>query len=228
MINRRFIILVAVFGFSFFISSFSVAKDMNPKNMITTEVDGESISHYTVLWWNWFYSILPGPEHPLLDKTGERCAVNQSGKVWYLLAGPPNGEKVRRTCSVPSDKYILIPLLNKGGWLRKGGCKAVIRAYGLDDASVKTMEVYIDGKQVDAPKQYHYKSPGCFRMRGNLVSASKYGEFPAASDGYWIMLKPMSKGKHTISFKSSYEIKGQEPELDQLVSYDVFYTLIIK
>ena len=33
--------------------------------------------------------------------------------------------------------------------------------------------------------------------------------YPAATDGYWLMLKPLSKGKHQLKFSASYSREGE-------------------
>ena len=56
-------------------------------------------------WWQWVLSI-PVDENPLLDTTGEKCMVGQSGGVWYL-AGTFGAPTVTRDCTVPAGTAFL-------------------------------------------------------------------------------------------------------------------------
>jgi hypothetical protein len=70
-----------------------------------------------VQWWKWILGI-PADESPVLDETGEDCAVDQKGPIWYLAGfagsteGPPFGGSAERDCTIPEGKDILIPIFN--------------------------------------------------------------------------------------------------------------------
>jgi hypothetical protein len=59
--------------------------------------------------------------------------------------------------------------------------------------NISSMYVQIDGETVANIKQ-HRQTTGCF----SLKTADK--ETYAASDGYWLMLRPLKPGRHTIHF----------------------------
>src|SRR3954471_19244172 len=71
-------------------------------------VAGRTIGQYTGDWWNWAASV---PGGPFADTTGDKAALNQSGPVFFV-AGTGGGGPVGRSFNVPSDKYLLFPLLN--------------------------------------------------------------------------------------------------------------------
>lgn len=52
---------------------------------------------------------IPKGEHPRDDFTPEKCSANQGGPVWFLA--DQLGGQEERTCSIPAEKAILIPLL---------------------------------------------------------------------------------------------------------------------
>ena len=70
-----------------------------------------------VQWWKWILGI-PAENSPVLDETGEDCAVDQKGPIWYLAGfagsseGPPFGGSAERDCTIPEGKAILIPIFN--------------------------------------------------------------------------------------------------------------------
>lgn len=61
-------------------------------------------------WWNWALKE-PDATSPLTDTSGEDCARNQVGPVWFL-AGTFFGPAVERSCTVPAGKAIFFPFAN--------------------------------------------------------------------------------------------------------------------
>jgi hypothetical protein len=61
-------------------------------------------------WWQWALSI-PTSENPLLDTTGEKCAV---GPAWFcvVLGWHLWRRYGARTCTAPEDKIIYFPVIN--------------------------------------------------------------------------------------------------------------------
>jgi hypothetical protein len=70
---------------------------------------GLTYEEWTAKWWQWAYS-MPEEGNPMVDDTGEDCANNQAGPVWFLAG--TGGGAVTRECTIPSDKGILIPIIN--------------------------------------------------------------------------------------------------------------------
>ncbi len=68
------------------------------------KLEGRSSEDLSIAWWKWAMSD-PSQANPIRDITGEHCAVNQEGDVWFL-AGGFGSSAIRRVCSVPSGKYI--------------------------------------------------------------------------------------------------------------------------
>jgi hypothetical protein len=70
-----------------------------------------------VQWWKWILGI-PPEDSPVLDVTGENCAEDQKGPIWYLAGfagsseGPPFGGSAERDCTIPEGKDLLIPIFN--------------------------------------------------------------------------------------------------------------------
>ena len=59
-------------------------------------------------WWQWNMQI-PIADHPRDNYSPQKCTVSQNGSVWFLpdiLSG-----KEERTCTIPSGRAILVPLL---------------------------------------------------------------------------------------------------------------------
>ena len=94
-------------------SSLSVLVATSPANAFTivpprSEVAGKTIGEWTGEWWKWAFS-QSVPMDAFTDQTGENANVNQSGPVFFV-AGTTGGEATR-SFNVPSNKYLLFPLV---------------------------------------------------------------------------------------------------------------------
>lgn len=163
------------------------------------------------------------------------ATLDASGRV-YFLAGA-NGEAVTRDITIDDNKYIFFPIVNNvttypctlngdqrpdpgqtmEGFLKQQSAKFI--------ENVTSLKVTIDGLPYRTPYLHHYVTPSFQifnnRMLGNCFDAciEQDKTQDAVSDGYWIMLKPLS-GDHVLNFKA--EVKGYG------VVTDVTYNIIAR
>jgi hypothetical protein len=214
-----------------------VLAPMAAQAAITTPPTGD----LTAKWWQWAVSI-PATSNPILsdstsDPTGSLCGVNQAGIVWFL--GGTIGGKVTRNCNIPFGKAILFPVIN-AEWsvaeanANEGNCpystnvisgssKAALQACAkaaMD--TVTTTQASIDGVSIqDLYNNYRVQSPLFnFNAVQDNIFAIPSGSTKAVSDGWWVLLSPLSKGQHTIVFY------GNAPSLsfDTGVTYNILIT----
>lgn len=184
-----------------------------------SRVDSRTYGEWSAAWWQWAtaYDL---DHNPILDPDGSFGAQGQSGPVWFL-AGTFGGS-AERSVTIPAGTYIFFPLAN-GAWDTVPGFPnplnlpdplsvADVRAildYLIKDTAVSCE---IDGASVKKPEKYRVKSP-VFSLNFNADFASGVG-YPApyvrtaASDGYWLMLYPLSAGEHTIHFAADNPVTG--------------------
>ena len=112
-------------------------------------VAGLQQNEYVNMWWQWAVS-MPATESPVKDRAGVKCAVNQTGPVWFL-AGGYGSSKIRRKCSIPSDKYIFFPVINMVYYPRNGiaatTCTSVKKGAALNNQYLRTFKVVIDKQE---------------------------------------------------------------------------------
>src|SRR5262249_9630524 len=72
---------------------------------------GRTYGEWSATWWQWAFSIQT-PDNPLLDETGAKCGVGQSGPVFFLAGVINVSGSAERTCSVPSGRALFFPILN--------------------------------------------------------------------------------------------------------------------
>src|SRR5438128_1463082 len=211
---------------------------------------GKTYDEWSTAWWQWALAIpVHAPpfsarvNHPLVDLTGAKCGVGQSGPVWFLggaffQAGMPAVSTiVRNDCSVPSSKALFFPILNIECSIVEGvafGCADTVQ--GLRDAVkfvidlVSNVAVDVDGVAIPISSSYRVDSQTkptfCFTFPpDDILSFIGEGPFspgtycPAVDDGYYIMLAPLPAGPHTIHFH------GEIPDFN--FTLDVTYNLTV-
>ena len=168
---------------------------------------------WSARWWMWAASFQDGPG-PVRDLTGTLCGEGQEGEVFFL-AGTYERRPIARTCKVPAGKYLFFPLVNYVVWPQSGAgpCEAYkSTAREMTDEPI-ALFAELDGKALPDLEKRRLAPDECF----NMNAKSGGPRVLAASNGYWLMLKPLPRGKHTLHFG------GMLPSLRQ----DVTYTLIV-
>lgn len=170
-------------------------------------VAGKTVGQWTADWWNWATSA-PKGQDALTDTTGANANVNQSGPVFFV-AGQPNDatDPVERSFKVPGGKYLLFPLVNtivaNGPDPLFSDTPSEADAIIGQHVDVKSLFASIDGQDIANLGSHREKSPLNFSvtMVDNSVTGFPAGTYTDAnSDGYWLMVKPLSAGDHTLHF----------------------------
>jgi hypothetical protein len=180
-----------------------------------------SFPQWTAEWWQYVYSI-PVPDNPVLDVVGTNCMLGQHGPVWFLF-GSFGSTPVRRTCSIPEDRALLFPIINTVNIAFPSDTIDELRAQiaPFIDA-VNKLSVEVDGETIEGLRDFRIKSVpfsialppnGLFPLDVCLESPPLGVCSPTVSDGFWVMLKPLSAGEHTI------HIFGQSGEFKQDITY---------
>jgi hypothetical protein len=173
-------------------------------------------------WWQWALQF-KNSESPILDTTGARCASKQSGSVWFL-AGTA-GDPVTRSCTVPTDKRLLLPLVTVecsdlergtpffgGTPAERGRCAANFIA-GVGPA---TLKLTIDGQSWSSADLV--KTRAVTRDFPFIIPVSPAGDNflgvacpppapchgRAVAAGYWALIQPLPRGTHQILAEATF------------------------
>lgn len=171
------------------------------------ELDGRSATDLSSDWWKWAMSS-PDEINPVRDLSGIHCDTGQRGNVWFL-AGGFGSSKIRRTCEIPAGKHIFFPVINmvyspsrpNNGYT----CEQAKLHASINNDTAIDLFVQVDGVAVKDPKSFRARTDKCFDIYDWIPAADKpFDAYPSASDGYWILLNPLKRGKHTIKFSGRY------------------------
>lgn len=171
---------------------------------------GASYGEWGAQWWTWA-TAQPFATSPLFDQSGEFCDLGQSGGVWFL-AGILGGGTAVRDCAVPAGKALFFPVANGLSFAPEfGDTEDEIRADVANDLTgidVSSLGVMVDGSALEDLAAFRAASPAfVFPIpEGSLLNEFGFDagdRSPAVSDGWWIMLAPLSRGEHTIQIQAA-------------------------
>lgn len=163
---------------------------------------GLSYGDWSARWWQWGLT-LPVPGHPFAGCPAS-CAEGQSGPVWFLAGGPTDC-----SCTVPPGKALFFPLANAECSTLEpapfhGDTEAEQRACAkgwADQIPAASLFCEIDGMPMEDLARYRFASPQFgFTASTPWIFGGVGGPGTAVGDGYYLLLRPLSKGRHTIHF----------------------------
>jgi hypothetical protein len=150
---------------------------------------GLSYEDWTIKFWQWILPI-PLEINPIFDYTGERCGEGQGSLPVFFLIGS-SGSVVERTCTVPADKAILIPV----GYVEcsfaehSGTTEEELHTCAKEDQSSNPiLFLSVDGRQIQQFEKYRVHSRAFnVTFPENAIFGAEPGPSRAVSDGYWII-----------------------------------------
>src|SRR5262249_37193693 len=157
---------------------------------INARYAGLTYAEWSARWWQWASANLT-LDSPALDLTGEKIAVGQSGPVWFLTWAFTSAV---REGTIPVGTALMFPVTNAIAPTRE-------EAEASFDLQANS-QADVDGVAIQNVISYRVVSDS-FTVtfpEGNLfgLPPGEYG--PNYSAGYYILLKPLPVGKHTIHF----------------------------
>ncbi len=174
---------------------------------------GLTYAEWSAKWWQWLWSA-PVDQNPGLDETGAFVDWGQEGHVWFLA--PAYFGTYDRTADIPTGHMLCIDLAATFTAITTGDGA---NEQELRDAAawvtnnVSNIIFEIDGQRLENVGDYRFTSPAgyfsytlpennMFQFFGLPVSAGTYDD--AVSDGYFVMVNPLSAGEHTIFMSADF------------------------
>jgi hypothetical protein len=226
----------------------------------SSTVQGLTYSQWSAAQWQWELQQQQVTDSPVVDASpgtkdqpeGVRCALGQSGSVWFLagITFLQSYKKAYRSCSIPSGVYLFFPVVD--AWSDDLSCPGTppgdltgdqlqqLVQQQTNTIVPNSMSVTIDGLDVNGLKDsmtayraaangFSYTLPS-----NNALSAFCPGNpFPAGTtppnppgayaDGVYVMLTPLAAGVHHIHFAAQ---ERGTPTFGP-VTQNVFYTITV-
>ena len=191
---------------------------------------GMTYGDWSAVWWQYVIQT-PNAGTTLFsdDSSGPYdCSQGQtptSAPVFFLVGGGMQYKAATRTCTVPKGKAIFFPIINSE-------CSTLEPApfYGANEFALRTcvstytnavnsLRVTVDGVPLGNLRLARAQSPVyTFTSVDSAGILGVQGTGSSVSDGYWVLLAPLSPGKHTIHFEAAAPVTPAGPNY-QNVTY---------
>ena len=166
---------------------------------------GNKYSEWSAEWWQFVLSI-PASENPLFDVDGSQCVLGQRGPVWFLVGWFGPGVATR-TCSIPEGKALFFPVINL---VDVNTATQTVKELRAETApcldAVTSLSVVLDGVPIAKLREKFRVRSEVFEVTlpaDNLFGIGAGTYSPAIDDGFYVMLKPLSIGMHTLHFEGA-------------------------
>ena len=203
---------------------------------------GQPYDNWVAKYWNWDLSIPTDPSTGRFAGLSDNgCLIHEEDSV-IMLVDTAAGGIINQVCEISADRGILFPI-----WT--GECSRA--DIGYENASFEELSkcardfdlgkvsglVKIDNIPVAKLDVVDYTTSnienvteintGLFNLTLPLDThgvAPKTGTFPAAAHGWFVFLKPLPLGEHTIYYKNSVEpttLSGAENRNTAEITYHI-------
>jgi hypothetical protein len=215
------------------------------------QVRGETLQQWSADWWK---SVLATPVYaadgttivnPQFDEAPVHALPADGHGVYFLYGSLFDGSH-QRTATVPANTPIFLPLINTE-WSNNdtpappdfttvpGNYTASqLGAFAKTTMdSVNELHASLDGQNITDLFSHRETSPifSYNLPKANNIDQVFFGEnisgrqYPAAADGYYLMLQPLSPGKHTLNFGGAYPDLSGTPPLLGAFAIDMTYVI---
>lgn len=122
---------------------------------------------------------------------------------------------------MPEGKHVLLPVINMISYGVNGdeSCRYLQRGAAMNNDNLVSAVVMLDGKPLPEVRKRRVSSDGCFHMDPDDNTSMQ-----AAADGYWILLDPLPRGRHTLSVGANYDTRqgGDYSGMQQSFEYVLY------
>lgn len=219
-------------------SGISYASDENLRFEVGSSPYNVTYSDWAAKWWQWYVSVPKTHSPNNLDYPNhiqnQTCSVMQdpSSPVFFLFTPYVDEKAADRTCEIPHDKAILIPIVSAemdtgDPTLTENSTKALIdtATEGNNDALIS---ITLDGTRLNFNHDQRFRTlsdPFVINLPIHNLweEKEKPGRYTGVTEGYFLFLKPLSSGNHTLYYEA-----GTGPPNPNQYSQSVTYHLIVK
>jgi hypothetical protein len=172
-------------------------------------------------WWNWSYPIGIDPETNTWAGLKDKGCLMHRDNSMVMLVDTAAGGKWTQECKISHNDGIMIPIWTGECNNAEKDCltysfeqlSKAARGYDLgkikgevkvDDIPIANLDVvdYATNVNKNVSEVYTKEFNANISQAGH-IPVEKSGIFPAAAHGWFVFLKPLSPGDHTVNYKNS-------------------------
>jgi hypothetical protein len=167
----------------------------------TFHPNGSTYATWSTRWSQWAFGT-PLRRNPLANPAN--CNVAQHAPVFFLPA--PSGPGATTTCTVPAGEAVL---LAPGGNIvtprhgNSGRITKLLASAKADTDALTNVSASLDGTNLSV-QSFRTASPFVLLLPNHNLLGVPGGPTLAAIDGYFVMLRPLSVGTHTITTTDTF------------------------
>jgi hypothetical protein len=182
---------------------------------------GMTYAQYQTLAWQQVIA-LPAPINPEIPQNPDDCTLG-TRKVRLLVGSFTD---VERSCTIPAGNAVAFSpdaiecsTLEAPPFHGDNTAQLLACAHGFAD-TVRSVAATVDGLPVENADAYRVVSqPFPIAPPDNNILGVSAGNGFGASEGWWIVSKPLSPGNHTVS----WQVTGVDPESGPYESADTYH-----
>jgi len=168
---------------------------------------GLTYEQWSIEWWSWLLTI-PKEHNPVYDNNGTNASVNQENSSVFFLCQTfnENGSNPTRSVNIKMGNSLFFPLINWISVSPEDGLTTndlVMKAKSKMN-SIADLKIIVNGDRIiDCFSKYRVQTDSFFvNLPMNNILGVKAGPSKIASDGFWILTKPISKSLCLTTFGS--------------------------
>lgn len=218
--NRRVtVVLVAVITVVLVGASPASAGGGGPRSVYVDPIANSALyERLAARWWQWAIGTPVTPRGPFSDtKQPIDCGLNQPSRDVLFLAAPFNSSgSVSRTCRapIPRTTRVFLPVINVECSNLESGTdwygetpEARLACVRKDIFAFDDLRATVDGRPLpvsDGRFTILTDDFAIHAVEGNPAGVPAPGDGWSTSRGVWVLLNPLSPGRHQITFGGSF------------------------
>jgi hypothetical protein len=156
------------------------------------------------------------------------CERNQTWPVWFLVGTFEEFASAERRCTIPCAMAIMFPaIVSEKSFVEYPQLRTEGELVNMaSEANERVKSAYIEIDGIRLPNIKHFRIRSCpfdLYFPENNIFGVQPGVTRSVSEGYWIILGPLTRGIHQLRFG------GEAYMMDALeFKTDVIYHLTVK
>jgi hypothetical protein len=177
--------------------------------------------------WTQYVLSLPSSVNPAFEgATDDRCRIGQHGAYWFLAAF--SNATPTRTCTMPTRRFLFFPIVNVIDASTGETVSELLPKITPCLDAAENLLVTLDGEALTIGEGNRVTTPGfnVILPADNLYGVAPQEVRPVVTDGYYVVLPPLTAGTHTLHVEGT--VPGVCTDLPTGFSVNITYNLNVR